>query len=776
MKTFLVLIFLLSAHLLSAQVATGQWRLHVNAVKAQDVCFGNNKVLAAFENGVLEYDVEHHEKTEWNKVNHLSEVLVSCVVFDTASNSFWIGYENGNMDKLDGSTVYNLPALKLSSISGDKKIIKFISKGKYLYAATRFGIMKIDPVRMEVLDTYYPPLNGRNLNDFSLHKDSIYVLSDTNLFVISSKNPLIANPLNWKVDQRVRKRNKTIFTTLLSYGDDLLLATVHPDFGKDSIFKLDNSKLHELNSSLFQSEIEFIALQTQNNQLFISTYNNVFFFDKNLNRKEILYQYSYYQHPRPMKIVAGSGAFWIADNDNGLVQWGDNYHNNPISMVGPPKKSFFTADSQQGKMAFSGGILQKASVAFNSSGAYILNDDKWSLFDRANQNKWLKKNIWDVSSVAINPLNTDQIAFGSFSEVPLSVMNFGQQIDTIYDYTNSPLQKFALGNNGWTCVSDVKYDLNENLWMLNAFTDTPLKMLSKTGKWYTFETGGSTKNVFNRKLLIDKNNIKWFTVFGTGLIGFSDGGTLDDPSDDIYRVVNDGLTSGALPSKEVTALAMDFNNQLWIGTDNGFCILYNAGSILSKESTSFAAQRIKMRFEGNVEYMLGKTYITDIEVDGGNRKWIATATAGLFLLSPDGSEIIASYSKENSPLISNTILDIKLNQQTGELFIITEEGLVSFRTDASQGDDTYENTLVFPNPLKPDHIYGVTIQGIAYDSDVRFTDAGGNLVYKTTSNGGTAHWDGKTLSGERIKAGVYYIWTAPNDGEGRKVGEFVVIN
>ena len=355
-------------------------------------------------------------------------------------------------------------------------------------------------------------------------------------------------------------------------------------------------------------------------------------------------------------------------------------------------------------------------------------------------------------------------------------MNFGQQIDTTYDFTNSPLQKFALGDNGWTCVSDVKYDLDENLWVLNAFTDAPLKMLSKSGKWYTFETGGFTKNVFNRKLIIDKQNNKWFTVFGTGFVGFSDGGTIDDPSDDVYRMVSDGLTSGALPSKEVTALAMDFNNQLWIGTDNGFCILYNAGSILSKEPNSFAAQRIKMRFEGNVEYMLGKTSITDIEVDGGNRKWIATANSGLFLLSPDGSEIIASYTKENSPLISNSILDIKLNQQTGELFIITEEGLVSYRTDASQGDDTYENTVVFPNTLKPDHIYGVTIKGIAYDSDVRFTDAGGNLVYKTTSNGGTAHWDGKTLSGERVKAGVYFIWTAPNEGKGRKVGEFVVIN
>ena len=204
MKSLFILLLLFIATNYSAQIATGQWSLHVNAANAFDVCFGNNKVLAAFENGVLEYDVAHNETTEWNKINHLAEVLVTSVVYDSTSKAFWIGYANGNMDKLDGSTIYNFPSLKLASIMGDKKIVKFISKGKYLYAATQFGILKIDPVRMEVLDTYYPPLNGRKLNDFTFHKDSIYVLSDTNLFVIASKHPLIANPSNWKIDQRVK--------------------------------------------------------------------------------------------------------------------------------------------------------------------------------------------------------------------------------------------------------------------------------------------------------------------------------------------------------------------------------------------------------------------------------------------------------------------------------------------------------------------------------------------------------------------------------------------
>lgn len=776
MKTLFTLTLLLTITNFSAQIATGQWRLHVNAANAIDVCFGNNKVLAAFENGVLEYDVAHNETTEWNKINHLSEVLVTSVVYDSTSKAFWIGYANGNMDKLDGSTIYNFPSLKLASIMGDKKIVKFLSKGKYLYAATQFGILKIDPVRMEVLDTYYPPLNGRKLNDFTFHKDSIYVLSDTNLFVIASKHPLIANPSNWTIDQRVKKRDTSNFKLITTFRDEIYIASLHPMYGKDSIFCLTKDKLTEMNSSLFSIDVEIAAIQSTNSKFTVCIYNNVCFYDASFKLTENLYQYVFTSSARPQKIAFGADYYWVADNENGLIQWKHNYLNKRIPMVGPAKRSFFTADCQKGKMAFSGGILQKTSFAFNRTGAYTLENDTWKMYNPWNQKPWLNKNIWDISSVTINPINTDQIAFGSYSEVPLSIMNTGKQIDTIYDFSNSAIEKFSLADNGWTCISDLKYDQNENLWMLNSYTDNPLKMLSKSGKWYVFETGGATKKVFNRKLIIDNKDNKWFTVYGTGIVGFSDGGTLDDPSDDVFKLVNDGLTSGALPSKEVTALAMDFNNQLWIGTDNGFCILYNASSILSNQTTSFAAQRIKLRFEGNVEFMLGKTAITDIEVDGGNRKWIATASAGLFLLSPDGSQILASYNKDNSPLISNAILDLKLNHQTGELFIITEEGLVSFRTDATEGDNTYENTLVFPNPLKPENSYGITIQGIAYDSDVRFTDAGGNLVYKTTSNGGTAHWDCKTLSGERVKAGVYFIWTAPNEGEGRKVGEFVVIN
>jgi ligand-binding sensor domain-containing protein len=276
-------------------------------------------------------------------------------------------------------------------------------------------------------------------------------------------------------------------------------------------------------------------------------------------------------------------------------------------------------------------------------------------------------------------------------------------------------------------------------------------------------------------MIIDFDNIIWFSVLDEGLFGYNHNGTIEDESDDQYKQITSGSFTGDLPSSNVTAIAADFNGEIWIGTDAGFAILYNAANVFNANSGEYNAQRIKINFEGNVEYVLGSTHITDIEVDGGNRKWMATAGAGLVLLSSDGSEIIKQFTKENSALISNNIYDIKMNQETGELFIITDLGLVSYRSDASQDDADYSSTKVFPNPVRPGYEGLITIQGIRYDSDVKVTDVSGNLIFKTTSNGGTATWDGKRVDGTKVESGVYLIWTATNEGSSNKVGKVVVV-
>jgi hypothetical protein len=465
----------------------------------------------------------------------------------------------------------------------------------------------------------------------------------------------------------------------------------------------------------------------------------------------------------------------VADSTKGLVRYTYMYNFSYIQQEGPPKNRFFSLNGNLGKIVVTGGTIARTSQTFDAPNAYSFKDEVWTLFDYSTQSAWSGAQLWDLGAAAVHPINPDIVAIGGYCFDALSVTDNGTQVTNVYGVNfPSPLET-ALVGNGNICITALEYDLDGNLWIVNGYSLKPLKVLMADGSWQTFNTGPSSTNAFTGKLAIDGNGNKWFGVYGTGMIGFNDGGTPATTSDDTYQVFTTGAGVGNLPSENVTAIAVDRDNEIWIGTDAGFAILYNSLSAIDAGPGDYDASRILITYEGNVEYLLGNTPITDIEIDGGNRKWIATASTGIFLLSADGQEVIAQYTKENSPLISNNIMDMEFNQLTGELFIITDEGLVSYRTDASFDDEDYETTTVFPNPVKPDYFGPITIQGIRYDSDVKITDIAGNVVYQTTSNGGTATWNGKTLTGEDVTSGVYLIWTATNTGKDRKVGKVAVV-
>ena len=314
------------------------------------------------------------------------------------------------------------------------------------------------------------------------------------------------------------------------------------------------------------------------------------------------------------------------------------------------------------------------------------------------------------------------MAVGTYSKLPVSVIDVATgDVEVFGPDASNELELTVFGNN-WAYVSDVDYDDQGNLWVLNGLSNEPLKVYTADGEWYSFSLGTTAKSKFTDRMVIDYNGNKWVAVRGAGLFGYKDQGTIETESDDQYVNLNMGASTGALPSSEVTALAVDFDNEIWIGTDAGFAVLYNSDGAFDAALGDYNAQRIKLEFEGNVEYVLGSTGITDIEVDGANRKWFATSNAGIILLSADGLEIIEHHTMENSPLISNNVKDIQLNQKTGELFIITDQGLISYRTDATYGENDYESVTVFPNPVRPGHTGPITIQGIKYDSDIKVTD------------------------------------------------------
>lgn len=754
-----------------AQLGTGQWRMHVAAAQSVDVAYGDGLALAALKTGVIEYDEAAGETKIYNDLNGLSDILVSCISYDPGTKSFFIGYDNGNIDQLysDG-TIVNIPAVKLASITGNKKINSFTSRNGKVFAATGFAIIVLDPIKHEVKDTYKPFATPKNYQSVLFLNDSIYALHNDGMVKAFENNPLLGNPNNWTVDTRVDiPALDVIYQEAAVYNNELYVLAKREAYGADSIMKVTSGGLQEFIGHQFNMEI--VNFQIINNKFGISFSDSYILFNEDLS---IFFGISAYSNPAPqIRAVAFDGTnYWVADYKNGLVRLDPFGNARIISTEGPPKNDFFSINGKDGKIVVTGGTIDRVVLSFSLSGAYTMQDETWNLYDKTTQPSVWASGVWDIGTAAINPKNLDEVAFGGYCENGLSISN-GSQVTQVYGASNSILENTGLGNN-MTCVAGVEYDDDGNLWILNGYTNKPLKVRAADGSWYPMSTNSLISGTYVSELAIDYNGNKWAGVYGKGLMGYKDNGTISNTSDDIIKVIQTGAGSGNLPSETVTAIAVDFDNEIWIGTDNGLAVLYNSDGIFSAAGTTDVS-RILVTYDGNVELLLGNSFISDIEVDGGNRKWIGTQESGVFLVSADGQEVLANFNKDNSPMISNLVLDMEFNHLTGELFIITDNGMVSYRTDATYEDADYSSTTVFPNPVKPDFFGPITIQGIKYGSDVRITDAAGNLVYKTTSNGGTATWNGKRLTGEDVSSGVYFIWTAPVEGKGKKVGKVVVI-
>ncbi|MFT5779452.1 MAG: hypothetical protein ACI837_002410 [Crocinitomicaceae bacterium] len=753
----------------SAQVGTGQWRLHIPSQNALGVVPLSDKVFAAFNNGLAEYDYSSNELTTWDVVTGLSDITISCLGHSTTTDAVVIGYENGNIDLISNNTLSNIPAIKLAEIQGSKKIYKMVEHDGYIYCATGFAVVKIDPVKMEVRDTYYPTNGNQAIIDVEFRNDTIFALTTNLMYTGDLNNIALADPSNWTIDSRVPTLSANTYQELEMINNEIFLLFRDDAFGLDSVFRLTASGLATTISESFDMEIT--AINNVDGKLAAHYRGATIVYNADYSHFLVIGDYPF-GDPHVAQASYRDGKYWFADSRVGLVSVEGGYMEN-LSFSGPPKNEFYTMDWSRGKLAITSGAVAGNLSLFNNSGVYTFEDEEWKLYDPLNMSMWSGAQIWDYLSVSINPLDKEKMAIGTYSYVPISLIESDQVVDTMTS-ANSGIDATTVGI-GMSLVTSVKYDNTGNLWVLNGGTNEPIKVYTTEGEWYSFDVGNEAKNKFSRKMVIDNDGNKWCSFRAGQLHGLNDNGTPSIASDDKIVTLNTGELTGALPSNEVTAMAVDFDNELWIGTENGFAVLYNASNAFDAAAGDYNAQRIKLEFEGNVEFVLGATAISDIEVDGANRKWFGTDNAGIILLSADGLEVIEHHTAENSPLISNTIFDLEIDHNTGELFVITDKGLISYRTDATLEDPNYSDVKVFPNPVRPDFTGPITIQGIRYDSDVKITDAAGNVVYKGSSNGGTATWDGKLLSGEPVSTGVYLIWTAPNEGKGRKVGKVLVV-
>ena len=394
---------------------------------------------------------------------------------------------------------------------------------------------------------------------------------------------------------------------------------------------------------------------------------------------------------------------------------------------------------------------------------------KWSTL---NKDGGLLTGKHDLLDAAVNPIDTTEVVAALWGSGVASIRN--NKVVAFYDTsnTNGAFVPFTSGSYSTLNTGAVAFDQQGNLWVLNSHSTHALVMRSRNGSWKSFSTMEMVTNPAVDKLVWDSiNGYLWF-------MGNNNEIYVHDGKSKMARInPNNG---SKLETQSVTALVQDQSGSLWLGTNKGIKVIYDGYKAFRNGGNGEVApvncSNITISNGEFAEYLMAYESITAIAVDGANRKWVGTANGGLYLLSANGLEQLEHFTFANSPLFSDKVIALGINERSGEVYIGTDKGLQVYRGTATYATSTpLDEVYAFPNPVKPDYDGPIAIKGFTRNGRVHITDAAGHTVYSTTANGGQAIWYGRNLKGEKVASGVYYVFASDDQGDNRSVAKILIV-
>ncbi len=367
----------------------------------------------------------------------------------------------------------------------------------------------------------------------------------------------------------------------------------------------------------------------------------------------------------------------------------------------------------------------------------------------------------DFVSITFDPNDEKRYFLCSWTK---GLVEFRQdQFYKSYNETNSTM--VPIDGSEMIRTGSAAFDGNGNLWVTNSLASKCLHVMTKDGRWTGFSFPNMVKNI--TKLIVTSSGKKWMVLGQSGgLFVFDDNGTPEDKTDDRYKHLTVCNENGETVSNDVYSIAEDKNGYIWVGTAKGVVVYYNPDKVF--DNSTFWGRQIKVpRNDGtdNADILLSADVVTAICVDGANNKWFGTQNGGAYYTSSDGIETIHNFNTTNSAIPSDNILAISIVPETGDVFFATPKGIISYRGTATEGSETYDEILAFPNPVRSDYYGPITIKGLVAGSIVKIADIAGNIVYEAKSTGGQLVWDGRNLNGNRVASGVYIVFASTEIGE-----------
>lgn len=721
----IILFFVTGCIQLRAQqdIPLGTWREHLSFNSVAFLAGGNSKVFAASANAILQLDLTDQNFSIYSNLNALSSNGISSMAYDYQRNQLIVGYENGALDFItESQTLTYTRLINPSDVTVSSGIRHILVAGANAYLSTAYGVIVFDLNRNEVRETWRNLGSGGQalgINQSVLLNDSIYLATTKGVL----KGKLNNNLLDFNQWQRYETGDFNSDVRKIAVIANKVVAGINAK----GIYKFDGIAWQSQTALPVLSN--YTLFNVSGNTLFYANQNRLLFTQDLVNVEEEIND----QFVSLSDALLIGSEIWVADLRIGFLRqqgndWQLTIPNGPVS-----PSTFRTKANNHEMLAIHGGYTKQFLPGNSIKKVSVFKDGLWSTRNTT---------VDFITDAEVG--NSGELYVASFSEGLEKISAEG--VSTLFSVNDYPLPRITAIQNA-----------TEGLWVSTYNSLSSLHLLKSDNTISSFASPTLAAR-YPVGMEVDGSGSVWI------LLGQAGGGGVrvvkNDGTD--LRFLSDQPGGGLLPSKEVLSIAVDKNDYVWIGTARGVAYY-----------TFYSEDGIKPIVEGR--FLLSEERITALEVDAGNRKWIGTER-GLWLFNDTGEKAIYNFTTENSPLPSNIINDLELNEQNGELFITTDKGLVSYRSDATEPLPDFKTVKIFPNPVTPSFNGLVGISNLMENAVIKIVDVSGRLINQVQGNGGAASWNLADHTGKRVSTGVYVLICVLPDGSESFAGKLVVLD
>ncbi len=740
---------LLLTSMLSIAVSNAQ-----NTSKWSDLFSYNNilairddgqKLIAATENGIFYYNPTSGEVSKLSKANGLHEVKITAFDYNPETKIGLVGYKSGAMDVITPDGIFLIMDIPIANgYLGDKKINHISISGNRAVVSVGYGVSIFNLDKKEFGDSAFFSTGGayNAALEAGIFNDEV---------VVATQNGLLTH---------------TIDTTFPVYNT----WTTQSTGSFTNIASKDLVAYSTANQVRFGNNITSTSALAQS----FSNVKDVVITDQNIIVADNTKLYSFTKTGTLQKTVD-----FFEEVNSGYIFNNQIFSGTKLNGLLNESKSSFKPDGPYNNFSYklslldnkiwvsSGNRIEYDMPTYNMLGYYYFDGQKWMYPDFFKSNP-IQFNVFDVIP---DPTDPTVVFFTNYS-----VFN-GQK--GIYKMKNDQFVKMYKANEGanyFNRPTGFATDENNNIFVSVSIMDNPTASVG----YYVYNRSSDdfitvpliNANRAQKPLIKDKIlYIPGPRATTSGLIMYDYGNNPASASNPLKYITKDNN----LPSSDAISVAVDKSDNLWIGGQSGLRILSNPKAAFNEDKPR--TEPIIIEQNGIGEELFRDAEILQITVDSGNQKWVSVAGGGVFFISPNGEQTYQHFTKANSPLPNDTVTDIQIDNKTGKVYFATSDGIMAYQGDVADVNENFGNVLVYPNPIVYAQYKGnVYLKGLAEKTNIRITDAAGNVVHSAVARGGYYEWNLNNQKGSRVASGIYFVLMTNADGTDTKTAKIAVVN